>query len=188
MARKYAIYNDPVPIQSSSELKYVDTAIALGTVVNNAGSWTKLSFPAQGTTSITRVADRARIVSLEFSSYINAVAQDALRFILIQTKGLFTSAPATTDLLATANILSPYAYNARDLYEILYDELLPLAPLTQWDPVLMRHSVTMRIPEMKFVPGSTNVYNGQIYLLQICSTGANVGAGHYFRLWFEDGN
>ena len=124
----YDVYDDPRGFSLTNELKYTDTTVTYG-FASSAGSWTKVSLPSQGTTSTTRVADRARLLKCEVGFQFNVAGNlDMVRVIALQTKGLFTSAPATTDVLAVAYPTSNYAYNARDLYEIIYDTLMPMSP------------------------------------------------------------
>ncbi len=186
--RGYPIYQDPKVPMWSSELKYVDTSIPSGTSVSNTGSWTKITLPPQGVTSVTRVADRIRLKGLQQCAYFNATAQDVVRFVIIQTKGLFTSPPATTDLLSSVDPLSPYTYNARDLYEVVFDEMILIGPLSATFPVGRREVLLPRISELKFVSGSSNVYNGQLYALALANNPANAGYHVQWRLWFEDTN
>ncbi len=185
--RGYEAYIDPQPLMLSTELKYVDTTVA-SSAVPNTGVWLKVTLPPQGTTSVTRVADRAHIVRLEILGWLYAnVNFEITRFIVIQTKGLFTSAPSVTDVLATASPTSHYAYNARELYEVLHDESIDQVPGGDSGSHKFRLSIKPRIPEMRFVPGSSNVYNGQLYVLFI-NAGSNSTQQMNYRLWFEDSN
>lgn len=180
-------YHEPIPKPFTSELKYVDTTIGANSAVSNTGSWTKLSFPAQGTTSITRVADRIRGVSIEWRGYLNCTSDDTVRFIVLQTKGIFTSAPAVTDVLSSVSPFAPYAYNARNLYNIIHDNIFALSSEGDSRQTVLTKDVKLRETALYFVPGSTNVYSGQIYFLFL-SVGTTVTNGHIIRFWFEDSN
>ena len=177
---------EPRGLNITSELKYVDTQIG-GTVVNT-GSWTKLNLPAQGTTSVTRVADRMRIRAIEQIGTLSASAVDYTRFIIVQTKGLFTTPPTTVDLLSYVSPTSPIAYNAHNLYKIVLDELHGLVPGGDSQVICHKRNIKPLITEQRFVPGSSNVYDGQLYILYICTTNATVTVNDWFRLWYEDGN
>jgi hypothetical protein len=185
--QSYARFNDPIPRLVSSELKYADTNIALSTAISSAGSWTKLTFPAQGVTSITRVADRILGVRIEQTGYFTTTTVDTVRFIILQTRGLFTSAPATTDLLVSASPFAAYTYNSRQLYNIIHDEYFSLS--ANGDNAIRTHQKTysLREKDLRFIPGSSNVYDGQVYIFAIC---INAGClnGQTFRFWYEDGN
>ncbi len=180
-------YSEPIPKPFSSEMKYTDTVIGATSAVSNTGSWTKISLPAQGTTSVTRVADRIRSVGIEWKGYFNCTADDTLRIIAIQTKGVFTSPPATTDLLSTTSPFAPYAYNAKEQYVPIFDRLIPLSSQGDSKQTVIETHIKLSIKELRFIPASSNVYNGQIYFLALV-TGATVTNGHIFRLWFEDTN
>lgn len=180
-------YDDPRSLSINSELKYTDTLIS--SFVSASGTWTKLTFPSQGVTSVTRVADRAHLMKIEMTGQIFTLGTfDSFRMIVLQTKGLFTSPPATTDVLASASPLAPYAYNARDLYEILYDDLISISQTGDTAINILRKAVKPKIKNLKFVPGSVNPYDGQVYVLTLCSTSANISHIINLRLWFEDGN
>ena len=185
----YAISNDPMPLTLTNELKYVDTTISYG-LMSNAGSWTKLTNPSQGVTSTSRLGDRAALIRLELSGYYNVYGgnADVIRMIILQTKGLFTSAPAVTDVLSAVQPVSNYVYNARDLYDIIHDEQFTMCPTGDTAIQQRRFSVKPRIRDMKFVSGSNNVYNGQIYLLFLCSNASNASYAMNIRAWFEDSN
>ncbi len=184
----YDIYDDPKGFNLTNELKYTDTTISYG-LASSAGSWTKLSLPSQGTTSTTRVADRAKLLKVECGFQFNVGGNlDMVRVVMLQTKGLFTSPPATTDLLSVAYPTAPYAYNARDLYEIVYDNLMPMSPQGDTAIRAFRVAIKPKIKGMKFVPGSVNVYDGQLYLLVIPATASNINYSANIRTWFEDGN
>ena len=182
----FALYNDPRPRAFTNELKYVDTAAS--STGNAAGVWTKITLPPQGVTSVTRLADRAHIIRLEHQAYLTTGSTDMARVIIIQTKGLFTSAPATTDLLASASPISPYVYNARALYEVISDECHNMTANGDSGVVQIRKSYQMKIPDLQIISGATNVYDGQLYMLVINLTTGNVSNVHNFRLWFEDAN
>jgi len=184
----YSFLNDPRASTFSNELKYVDTIITPA-VISSGGTWTKISMPPQGVTSVTRLADRCRILKVDHLSYFYATAQsDITRFIIIQVKGVQTAPPATTDLLVSASPISQYAYNARDLYEVIYD--VTFSQSLTGDTIIGTHRMSHvpKIGSMKFIPGSTNVYNGQLYFMAISINNGNITNSHQFRVWFEDAN
>jgi hypothetical protein len=177
---------EPLSLNVRSELKYIDTS--LSTTLTNTGVWTKISLPAQGNTAIQRIADRARIVNIEFNNVLYCGGIDHARIILIQTKGLFTTPPVTTDLLQYAAPTSPIAYNAANLYKVVFDKLITMVPGGDTQVRNITCNVRAVLPELRFISGSTNVYDGQLYLLYLCTTNANITSVGYFRTWFEDGN
>lgn len=182
-----ALYDDPIPRMLSQELKYTDTALSFLNV-STAGNFLKVALPAQGSTSTTRVADRAFITSIEFTAFRYSLVNDGIRLVLFQTKGLQTSSPAITDLFTSSVPYAPYNYNARDLYEIIYDSQSSISSGGDSVVHFYRKSFTPREHEMKFIPGSSNVYNGQLYFLAIAVNATNTNLLGNFRVWFEDSN
>lgn len=181
-----SILKEPRTSRFTSELKFVDTTVTSAVAV--AGTWTKLGFPTQGSTSSTRVGDRCRIVAIEQIGIFFANALDYSRMIVLQTKGLFTSAPATTDVLQFAGPTSPIAYNASNLYNIVTDKFLTLVPGGDSQVSKVNKTYKVHIPELRFVPGSVNVYDGQVYILFITQNALTTSVNITFRLWYEDGN
>ena len=187
MLKSYSnVYQEPRGLNITSELKYVDTVVS-GTVLNT-GTWVKFTLPSQGTTSVTRIADRIRLRAIEQTGVNLAAAVDYNRLIIVQTKGLYTSAPATLDLLASVNPASPVAYNASNLYKIVLDEIHGMVPGGDTQVITHMRNIRPLITEQRFVPGSNNVYDGQLYLLYICAINSNITVNQNFRLWYEDGN
>ncbi len=171
----------------TNELKLIDTPVSIPNI-STTGSWTKLNNATSGTGFNQRIGDRYRTLSIEFQGQIalNAAASDAVRFVLIQTKGTVTSAPVTTTMLVGNNPAAPYVYNSRELYEVLHDEYHSFA--IQGDSAIQtrRFALKPRIPEMKLYTGTNDVYNGQLYAMFLCNTLNNTNVVGYFRVWFED--
>jgi hypothetical protein len=155
--QSFARYNDPRPRLTTSELKYFDTTIAFNTAISTAGTWTKISMPSQGNTSASRVADRILGVRLEHLGYWTTTSIDTLRFIVLQTRGLFTTPPATTDLLVSASPFAAYTYNARVLYNIVHDEYLSLSANGDNAIRAVQQSISLREKDLRFISGSANV-------------------------------
>ncbi len=169
-------------------MKFVDTTVAYG-AMSTTGSWTKISNPAQGTASNNRIGDRAYLVGLEGSLYLtNGGSNDMIRIIILQTKGLFTAAPALSDILVGTLPTSPYVYNARDLYEVVYDELFSSAPSSDSSSIVRRFMIKPKVHDQKYISGSSNVYNGQLYMLAFNTNTGNVSYTVSLRQWFEDSN
>ncbi len=185
----YQIYNEPM--RFGIETKYRDTLISATTSVSNAGTITTFSNPQQGNSSIQRVADRCYIQDIELTaqwSVPNTGQADLLRWIIVQEIGASVSPPTATDILQAASPISPYLYNVRDLYHVLHDELIPLGANSDIQSVYRRFGVKARIPDLKFVAGTSNLYSGQIFMLQITYNNTNVYTTHYHRIWFCDKN
>ncbi len=169
----------------SSELKAVDTNITSN--FSASGVWTKITYPNQGLTYQDRIADRCRIVGLEFIGQMNTSVLDVARIIVIQVKGLQTSPPATSDLLVSSYPTVPYVYNCNELFEILYDHTHSMTPNGDSNIVALHTMIKPKIPELRFISGSSNVYSGQMYIL-VLGIGNTIARNFTFRLWFEDSN
>ncbi len=186
---QYSIRDDPNPIYLSQELKYRDTTWNLSTT--NIGVVFPFTMPTQGVGSTQRLGDRATSVRLEVSltSQLNtSVNSDVIRFVIFQSKGLLTSAPAVTDLLEAVTPISPYLYNARDLYEIVHDD--QRSYIAQGDSGIMteRYSLSLPIKDLKFQSTTTTLYSGQLWVLLLGIVPAGVNHVAHCRLWFEDSN
>ncbi len=182
-------FQDPIPRLIPNEIKYVDSTFT--TAPSAAGTWNVFTLPAQGSTAVTRVGDRARIQHLEIGYHFALSAaglSDSLRWIILQEKGLSGATPTTTGVLAQANPVSPYTYNARELYEVLHDELFHMAISGDTAIVNGRIIVKPRIQELRFQSASTTVYSGQLYMLLLCYNNTNITESTISRIWFEDGN
>ncbi len=185
-----SIYNDPVPKFTGAELKFKDQIFT--NAPTPAGTWLTVDLPSQGVASNNRVGDRAHLQCLEVRSQVynastTASSGDILRMIILQEKGKTAGAPATTDVLASAVNFSPYSYNARELYEVLYDESIPIS--YQWQTSQVRTlSLKPRIPALRFLSGTSTAYSGQIYILLICANVGSLGSNIAIRQWFEDSN
>ncbi len=173
-------------IMLPNELKFVDTQ-SLGSVTTT-GLWTKITFPPQGLTSSDRVADRIVGLHLDLRGllYMTGAINDSARIIVLQTKGLYTTPPATTDVLVSSTPQSHYVYNARETYSIVWDSYFSMSPTGDSSSRKVEKSVHLKIPHLKFISGSTNVYSGQIYMLVLSGNNANISYLINTRLWYED--
>ena len=123
----FSNFDDPIPLVFSNELKYKDTAL---TVTNSStGSVSTITLPTQGVGSTNRLGDRAKILKIELLGlhYSIGSQNDQIRFIMFQTKGR-SPTPSVTDVLTSAASYAPYVYNARDAYEIVFDQLISVCP------------------------------------------------------------
>jgi len=171
-----------------SPMKFIDTQfIAL------TGGANILNLPIQGTTSNDRVGDIIQIENIQIDMHQHLVfgttTPDHTRTIILQTKGLFGAVPpAVTDVLEPIGggvaPWSPYVFNARELFEILYDSEITLSP-TGDSNVVQRHAVVKpKIPRLRFELGGGIVYSGQLFLLQISWNGTVV-ASQNIRVHFK---
>jgi hypothetical protein len=185
----WSVSNDPNPISLTNEMKYTDTALVGGTV-SAAGTWIKLTLPANGTGATQRIGDRAAIVKLELNDfyYMSGSANDMLRVIVLQTKGVQTTAPTTASILVGSAPWSPYLYNCRDLVEILHDSQHDMTTSSDKAVGYLRIGISPKIRDLKFTTGTNDVYNGQIYILFLTFNASNISNQGYMRCWFEDSN
>jgi hypothetical protein len=177
------------PLKWGPELKYVDTTSNVQP--SAAGNWYTVTFPSQGSTSITRVGDRARLRDIEFSYSLTQTSgqlADVVRIVMIQEKGLSAGVPTTASLLAYANPIAPLTYNANELYEVIHDEYVDMSPYSTHMCRSKKLHLSPRIPELRFQAATTTLYSGQIYMLAITYNNTNVSPLFIWRLWFEDTN
>ncbi len=184
----FQIYTEPM--KTGIETKYKDTVISFAAILNT-GTVTAFSNPQQGSTSVQRIADRCYVQDLEISAnwQVSTSGQpDVVRWIILQEIGASVSPPAVTDVLQSSSPISPYLYNVRDLYHILHDELIPVAPNADISSVVRRFGLKLREPDFRFVAGTSNLYSGQVYSIMICYNSGNVYCGQNNRFWFCDRN
>ncbi len=172
----------------SNELKYKDTAL---TVTNSAaGSVSQITLPTQGVGSTNRIGDRAKILKFELlgSHYnLGSANSDMIRFIMFQAKGR-SSTPAVTDVLTSAASYAPYVYNAREQFDIIFDQLISVCPGSDSSLVPIKQGYAPLISDLKFVTGSNSVYNGETYIMLVSSLNATTASVMNVRTWFEDSN
>ncbi len=183
----FSSLNDPNPVISTNELKYKDSAFTVTGSV--AGSILTISNPSQGVNANQRLGDRARLLKCEIlgTHYSIASANDQLRMIILQAKGL-TPAPTVTDILTVAAPYAPYVYNAREVYDIIDDQLLTVAVGGDTAIHNIKQGFIPKIKDMKFVSGGNTLYNGQMYILLVYFNPAATATAMNFRMWFEDSN
>ncbi len=178
------------PMKTGIETKYKDTSITYGSIPNT-GLVTAFSNPQQGNSSVQRIADRCFVQDLEISAtwQLSTVGlPDVVRWIVFQEVGASVAPPAITDILQTASPIAPFLYNVRELYHIIHDELIPMSPGSDTGSVVRRFGLKLREPDFRFVAGTTNLYSGQIFSIQITFNSGNIVGSQENRLWFCDRN
>jgi hypothetical protein len=185
--QKVTHFEEPIPrvFPLGNKASDISTTASYGTT----GSIATITFPAQGTTYSTRVADRCRLTGFEYRTdlFINASDEsNPLRIIIFQEIGLATATPTVSSVLQVASVISPLAYNAGKLYHILHDEVYPLCINSD---ISMRYLILkpkLSIRDIQFMPTTTTPFSGQLYVLTIGGTGNSPVANAYSRLWFAD--
>ncbi len=179
--------DEPSISKWSPELKFVDTVNS--TAPSAAGTWYLFNMPAQGVAQNQRIGDRARIRDVMVNMVLfSSGAADLARVLIIQEKGLSAATPTTAAILQTARPDSPLTYNATELYEVLYDEMIPTAQNSSLAVTERRLHLTPKIPDLRFQAGSTTLYSGQIYALAITYANLTTTIVINDRIWFEDTN
>lgn len=115
------------------EWKTIDSGLVIVGFVPTAGTLFLLNGVAQGTDYTNRIGRRACMESilLKLFAYPNtstpAPQGDCVRMMVVwDTQGNSTT-PSVTDILAAADLSSPYNLNTRDRFEVLMDENMDLA-------------------------------------------------------------
>lgn len=114
------------------ETKFVDTVSGLGSVTQS-GTVTCITQLAQGLTSTDRVGDSIKLQHIEVRGtvIINPLATNTtVRVIIFRDLDGYGTAPTCTDLLenvgGTVAPNSPYKFNKRQRFSILFDEMFQL--------------------------------------------------------------
>jgi hypothetical protein len=155
----------------------------------STGSVMTITFPAQGTTYSTRVADRARLTGYEYRTGVFMSSSDTnnpCRIIIFQEIGLSSGSVTTASILQVSSVYSALAYNAGKLFHILHDEIFMLNVNSHFSAVYKVIKPSLRIKDIQFSPTTTTPYSGQIYVLTIGGTANLPTANIYSRLWFAD--
>ncbi len=172
------------------ELKYSDGQTS--PTFASAGAVAAINMPSQGVTSSTRVADRLRCAELDFklSVKLTSGTVDVIRFIVFQSTGLFpvVSPPSVSDVLQYSNVNSPYSYNVNQLFRIICDRTLTMSDNGDSQIQFLSDKCQLAIKQMLFVPGTTNVYSGQLWYLTIGTDATGQSSLLSWRFWFSDSN
>jgi hypothetical protein len=185
--QKYAHFEEPIPRMFPMGNKAVDQTG--NPAYSSSGSVVAITFPAQGTSYSTRVADRCRLTGFEYRTdvFLNSTdTNNPCRIIIFQEIGLSSGSVTTTSVLQTAGVTSALAYNAGKLFHILHDEVFMLNTNSDHSAVYKIIKPSLRIRDIQFTPTTTTPYSGQIYVLTIGGTANLPTSNLYSRLWFAD--
>ncbi len=179
--------------QSNRKVKVMDLRFTLG--VSSTGIFQIPTTIPQGTNNFSRTGDLIRLENMHFNyfaSYGDAVG-NPMRIVIFQTVGGFTPT-VLTDLFSfggtgsedfTAEFL-PNLVGRR--IELLYDELLVMNPNGSNGVTVRRGWLKPKIKDYEFQQGTTNVINGQIFVVAITDSAAipHPGLTMALRTYFTD--
>lgn len=183
------------------ELKTIDTEGYNNTT--STGAVYLLSGVAQGTDYTNRIGRKISMKSLliRFSLNPNAgqtsAVGDFVRILIVYDSQSNGSAPGVTDILQTANYLSPMNLNNRDRFKVLHERLIPMNPtvyttgaLTGGNPQNKSYEIYKRMFLDEVFSNTTNlissITSGSVYLLIIAAAATATGLGYNSRIRFSD--
>jgi len=195
----YGVYNR----RGRDELKFNDVNVQ-STAVTNTGTVTLLNGIAQGTDYNQRIGRKVTLKSILFkvsmgmatgasSSSLGA----ANRFLVVYDAQANATAPAVTDILATANFMSPMNLNNRDRFKVLFEIVHCTGAYTKTTSLISAgdfydtHESRYRkinLEEQFSGTGNTigSIATGSIYVLQISDEGNGCIYDFYSRIRFTD--
>jgi hypothetical protein len=185
--KQYAHFEEPIPRFLPLGNKAIDQTG--NPTYSSTGTVAPITFPAQGTSYSTRIADRCRLTGYEYRTDVFMSTNDVnnpCRIIIFQEIGLSSGTPAVTSVLQVAAVTSSLTYNAGKLFHILHDEVIMFTQNSHYSAVYRIIKPKLKIKDIQFVPTTTNPYSGQIYVLTIGGTTNTPTANIYSRLWFAD--
>jgi hypothetical protein len=148
-------------------------------------------FPAQGTTSLTRTGDSIEISVFQYRMFFyNNTNNDAIRVIMLQAKA--NNVPTLASVLDTGtssaiDITSHINFYADDKeFVILRDMHFSVCYEGGNGCVVKIDNVRPRIKTVNFQLGSTTAETGQMYIIVISTTGADVEYSIEQRLVYHD--
>lgn len=174
------------------EIKHFD--VNSSTTVSTAGSVIALSGISQGDTVNNRDGDSVKLMNnvLRFSLTTNASAtvDTQVRMILFRGKQENAASYAVTDILESADLLSPKKYAERFRSKILFDRTIQLTEQesTSTNTRRLVKTFTNKLyGHVQFTAAAATVENGGLYLLVISNQGVNTPTfAYYNRLTYTD--
>jgi hypothetical protein len=180
-------------VSKNRKVKVMDLRFALG--VSSSGIFQVPVTVGQGTTNFQRTGDLIRLENMHFNLF--AVYGDAvgnpMRIVIFQTVGGFTPT-VLTDLFSfggtgSEDFTSEFLPNllGRRIH-LLYDELLVMNPNGSNGNTVRRGWLQPKVKEYEFAQGTTNVINGQIYVVALTDSAAipHPGLTLMLRTYFTD--
>jgi len=171
------------------ETKVLDTVN--GATIPNTGTVSTVSSIAQGLDYTNRVGDSIKIQYMEFKFRwtIGASATNSfVRVMVVRDLDGYGSTPALTDILATANVLSPINYLHKDRFSVLFDEVEVLTSANNTSSV--GAYLTPHAGHIKYLGTSSSTASngkGSVYMVFLGSEATNVPrVDFYSRIAFTD--
>ncbi len=160
--------------------------------IDNAGTISTLSSIAQGLDYTNRVGDSIKLqrIEIRLRATIGSGTKSFLRVMLVRDLDGYGTKPAVTDILQSADVLSPKKYLNQDRFAVLYDELEFLSSVSETGSLSvidMPHGGHIKYLGTTAADASNG--KGSIYLLWLSNeaAGANaVNVWFYSRLYFTD--
>lgn len=177
-------------LRRNDEPKHFDV-LSSGTAGIAGSGVLYLSSMAQGSTDITRIGDEVTLKRLDARwDIIYADATNFMRLILFQWVGdAVSDVPAIASILeSTPYYLSPFNWDQRHKFRVLFDETYCLDAATSPRTHVGRFSCGLPIKHLQFLNASTNIEAGGLFAL-FCSDSA--AAAHpaydlYTRVSYTD--
>lgn len=183
------------------ELKTIDTESYVTST--SSGVLYLLSGVAQGTDYTQRIGRKINMksllmrVSMNPNSGTTSNVGDFVRMLIIYDAQANGTAPAVTDVLQTANYLSPMNLNNRDRFKIISEKLVSMNPavftsgsLTNGNAQNKSYEIYKKIYLDEVFSNTTaligSIASGSIYLLIIAAAATATGVGWNCRIRFSD--
>jgi len=179
-------------IKGEQEVKFIDVVNA--TTISYAGTVIALSDVGNGTTNITRIGNSIIPRKLELRLTMScADAYNVMRVIIFRWGLRFSvDPPDASDILelvsSTNAVNSPYAYNERSAYKIIFDQVYTMV-LSQSDNIKYANiSLKMKQKAVNYFGASTSDIMNGYYVLFISDSSVTThpGMNYYSRLTYTD--
>lgn len=171
------------------EKKFTDQTV--GTTVTTTGGIQCLNLVAQGSTDITRNGDSIKMHGLQYKLNVginSSANQTVYRHMIVLDKDSRQGTPAISDILSTANTISPTNVDGHDRFVILKDERIALntggVPSKVYDEY-----IPLDIHAKYVSAGSTVADTAQntLWFVNITNEATNgAGVSGHFRVSFYD--
>lgn len=174
-----------------AEVKYLDNVIASSNVTNVA-TLGNVSAMAQGITDLTRIGDKAKMLSLRFSMTFRSIgaglSQVIIRFLVFQWRENDFDVPPTVAIILQnqTNVNSMYNHDNGSRFRVLYDSKFTLD--ANGKSSMERDKILLNFEKKLRFSGGGVYANGNLYYLYL----SNAVAATYptvegvFRLNYTD--
>jgi len=180
LAKRTAVGLNEIRKLINIETKFYDYTTT-ATSVPNTGVVASITQMAQGLTSTTRVGDSIRLQHMEVRGrfVINSAATTSLcRVMVVRDLDGYGTAPNVSDILeytsSTLGPVSPYKFNKKQRFSILFDELLSLQGGAATDGMSSQ------------VFTFSTAHQGHVLYLGSTGSAASDGKGTVYVAWISD--